>query len=388
MLGVNRLRGASPAETTSSVPSEPLVGALGDAQTCIFCGRQTRSVEYLWPEWLCQLFTDQLAVWTKADGSDDAVTQRLRSEIDQTVDCVCDTCRHSWMQRLDDDVRTTLTAMIVGDATTLTPEQQRLLARWAAKTAVLMELAYESPNRTPPFVCEHLRRAELHPGTQVLIGKYDGNLQILTHERDLFSTTIDATKHYLSQSTFVIGKVLIQVFADPWKNRAPELADDSSAMLLPLTSTHDRTLNWPPRTSIDDVDYDLVRLGSSTAPRDVEPSVSEDQFDDLGRRDSDDDIIDLLVGDAADTVALARWKDRLRQYVEQQGPLDALRLRSPSEPPWPAPGNPMVGYLIERCTEMATEDGFHAAVTWLATNAWFEGVISERARIARLIDAN
>src|SRR5579864_6018105 len=174
MLGVNRLRGASPTETRSSVPSESLIGAPSDAQPCIFCGRQTRSVEYLWPEWLCQLFTDQLDVWTKAHGSDDTVTQRLRSEIDQTVDCVCDTCRHSWMQRLDNDVRTILTAMIVGDATTLTPEHQRLLARWAAKTAVLMELAYESPNRTPPFVCEHLRRAELHPGTQVLIGKYEG----------------------------------------------------------------------------------------------------------------------------------------------------------------------------------------------------------------------
>ena len=387
MLGVNRLRGASPTETRSSVPSESLIGAPSDAQPCIFCGRQTRSVEYLWPEWLCQLFTDQLDVWTKAHGSDDTVTQRLRSEIDQTVDCVCDTCRHSWIQRLDDDVRTILTAMIVGDATPLTPEHQRLLARWAAKTAVLMELAYESPNRTPPFVCEHLRRAELHPGTQVLIGKYDGDLQILTHERDLFSTTIDAKKHYLSQSTFVIGKVLIQVFADPWKNSAPELADDSTAMLVALASTHDRTVDWPPRTSIDDVDYDLVRLGSS-APRDIEPSGREDQFDDFGHRDSDDDIIDLLVGDAADTVALAHWKDRLRQYVEQQGPLDALRLRSPSEPPWPAPENPMVGYLIERCTEMATEEGFEAAVTWLAANAWFEGVISERARIERLIDEN
>ena len=387
MLGVNRLRGASPTEPRSSVLADSQIGAARDGQTCIFCGRQTRSVEYLWPEWLCQLFTDQLGIWTNKHGSDDAVTQRLRSEIDQTVDCVCDTCRHSWMQRLDDDVRTILTAMIVGDPTPLAPEHQRLLARWAAKTAVLMELAYDAPNPTPPFVCEYLRRADLHPGTQVLVGKYDGDLQILTHERDLFSATIDAKKHYLSQSTFVIGKVLIQVFADPWKNSAPELADDSTAMLLALASTHDRTVDWPPRTSIDDVDYDLVRLGSS-APRDTEPSSRHDQFDDFGHRDSDDDIIDLLVGDGADNVALAHWKDRLRLYVEQQGPLDALRLRSPSEPPWPAPDNPMVGYLIERCTEMATDEGFEAALTWLAANAWFEGVISERARIERLIDEN
>jgi len=329
-----------------------------------------------------------LDVWTKEPDADDTVMQRLRTEIDTTVDCVCDTCRHSWMQRLDDDVRAFLTAMIVGDAKPLTPEQQRLLARWAAKTAVLMEFSYDAPNRTPPFVCEHLRRADIHPGTQVLVGKYDGDRQILTHERDLFSTTIDGEKHYLSQSTFVIGKVLIQVFADPWKNCAPELADDSTGMLVALAPAQDRTVDWPPRMSIDDVDYDLVRLGSSTAPRDIHPGDGEDRFDDFGHRDSDDDIIDVLVGDAADTVALARWKDRLRLYVEQQGPLDALRLRSQSEPPWPAPENPMVGYLIERCTEMAAEDGLDAAITWLAANAWFEGVISERARIERLIDEN
>ena len=58
-------------------------------------------------------------------------------------------------------------------------------------------------------------------GTQVLVGKYDGDLRVLTHERDLFSTTIDNEQHYLSQWTFVIGKVILQVFADPWRDTAP-----------------------------------------------------------------------------------------------------------------------------------------------------------------------
>ena len=382
---MSRFRGASPSLSTHSAPSESRAGAACDVRQCIFCDRPTRSVEYLWPEWLCHLFTDRLGVWTKERGSDDTV-DRLRQEIDQTVDCLCDTCRHGWMQRLDDEVSPFLTSMIVGDVTSLPPGRQRLLARWAAKTAVVMEFAYEAPNRTPRFACEHLQRIGVHAGTQVLVGKYDGHLQVLTHERDLFSTTVDATKHYVSQSTFVIGKVLIQVFTDPWRDSAPELADDTDESLISLAPTHHRNVVWPPRNAIDDADYDLVRLGSSMAPGNAEPGGPEDKFDEFGSRDSDDDIIDLLVGDAGDTVALARWKDRLRLYVEQQGPLDALRLRSPSEPPWPATENPMVGYLIERCAEIATEDGFDAGVAWLAANAWFEGVIAERARIERLID--
>ena len=103
-------------------------------------------------------------------------------------------------------------------------------------------------------------------------------------------------------------------------------------------------------------------------------------------RDLDDDIADLLAGDEDDSVALARWKDRLSRYVDRQGALDALRLRSPSEPPWPATDNPMLGYLSERSKEIATADGPDTALAWLARNAWFEGAISERARIARLID--
>ena len=103
-------------------------------------------------------------------------------------------------------------------------------------------------------------------------------------------------------------------------------------------------------------------------------------------RGLDEDIADLLAGDEDDSVALASWKDRLSDYVDGQGSLDALRLRSPSEPPWPATENPMVGYLSARGKEIAVESGFDVALDWLARNAWFEGAISERARIARLID--
>jgi hypothetical protein len=103
-------------------------------------------------------------------------------------------------------------------------------------------------------------------------------------------------------------------------------------------------------------------------------------------RGLDVEIADLLAGDGHDSVALARWKDRLSRYVDRQGALDALRLRPPTEAPWPTPENPMLGYLRERSTEVARTDGLDMAVAWLARNAWFEGAIAERARIARVID--
>jgi hypothetical protein len=93
-----------------------------------------------------------------------------------------------------------------------------------------------------------------------------------------------------------------------------------------------------------------------------------------------------LVDSFDDSAARAHWADRLGRYVDQQGAMDALRLRSPSEAPWPQTENPMVGYLVERGAEIAAESGVESALEWLATNAWFEGVIAERVRIARLLD--
>lgn len=103
-------------------------------------------------------------------------------------------------------------------------------------------------------------------------------------------------------------------------------------------------------------------------------------------RDLDVEIADLLAEEGRDSPALARWKGRLTGYVDRQGALDALRLRPPSEPPWPSSTNPMLGYLRERAAEIGQDDGVDVAIAWLARNAWFEGAIAERARIARLID--
>jgi hypothetical protein len=91
---------------------------------------------------------------------------------------------------------------------------------------------------------------------------------------------------------------------------------------------------------------------------------------------------------ADDSVALERWNDRLSAYVDLQGTLDALRLRPPTEPPWPASDNPMLGYLVERSAEIADESGLGVALAWLASNSWFEGALAERSRFARLLDAD
>jgi hypothetical protein len=242
-------------------PPRPSPRSTGPLPSCIFCDRPSGTIEYAWPEWLCRALTDQMAMAGRDGISDPEILARVRREVDQTVRSVCDTCSQGWMQRLEDNVSPFLESMIAGEVTPLPPVRRRVLARWAAKTAVVMECAYDAPIRTPRFACEYLRRIGVHPGTQVLVGRYDGDRQLLTHERDLFSRIIDGKKHYLSQSSFVIGKAFIQVFADPWRNSAPELEEDADEPLIALLPSHRRKLEWPPPVSIDDAGYTLVRSG-------------------------------------------------------------------------------------------------------------------------------
>jgi hypothetical protein len=168
------------------------------------------------------------------------------------------------VHKLDEDVKPFLKPMIAGEPTSLPPARQWLLARWAAKTAVILEAALDTPVRTPRVDCEHLRAVGVHAGTQVVVGHYDGESQVLTHERDLFSRTIDGEKRYFPQASLVIGHVFIQVFAGPWRSGLPDLVQHSSQPLIPLVGNAGEEIAWPPASAINDARYELARFGVLT----------------------------------------------------------------------------------------------------------------------------
>jgi hypothetical protein len=238
------------------------------APTCIFCDRAGGSVEFAWPEWLCRFLIRQRDVVTLAQSgreSDALILARMEREVDTTVTRVCETCRDGWMQRLEDDVMPFLQPMIAGEPTSLPATHQWLLARWAAKTAAVLECTLDSPVRTPRVACEHLRKVGVHAGTQVLVGKYDGDLHVLAHERDLFSrTTTDGQQRHFPQATLVIGKVILQVFAGPWRSSIPALVPHAAQPLVPLVGGLGDEIAWPPDVAIGDAQFELARFGVLT----------------------------------------------------------------------------------------------------------------------------
>ncbi len=249
-------RGAS-YQVRAGLPAEVMAAdeTVPDAP-CMFCDRPAGSVEHLWPEWLRTHFTDQI----ESTAPDDARFDRLRCELVRTIDRICAACTQGWLRQLDDEVIGILPAMITGDRMGISPRDQAVLVRWATKTAMLV--AYLSGDSEVPSAARgYLRLGAVHEGTQVLFGHYDGDARILTYDRDLFHDGIH--EQPVAQWSFVVGKVFVQVFADPSRDRPPEPAATLTDSLVALVPVHDERIEWPPPGSIDDTTYDVVRHGTT-----------------------------------------------------------------------------------------------------------------------------
>ena len=256
--------------TTDGVESalvEPATNGHAPVPTCIFCDRPSGTVTYAWPDWLCRFLAERQDHWCAGTehGIDLVMIERAENEADKTSARVCDICRQGWIQRLEDNVRPFLTSMIEGEETPLPPARRKLLARWAAKTAMVLETADDPTLATPRFATGHVRRTGVHPGTQVLVGRYAGERQLLSAERDVSVRTVGAEARHLSQTSLVMGNVLIQVFADPWRDAPPELTENAVQPFIALIGANRRGVKWPPATSVDDSLYDVMRLGAGAS---------------------------------------------------------------------------------------------------------------------------
>ena len=273
-----------PAVPTPAEPGAPVVleaatppptnGGMESVEaTCTFCGRPIASLEYAWPDWLCDFLTEHQHDWDTQHtepGSGLTIVEQVGREIDQTSSSVCETCNTGWIQRLEANVSPFLKPMILGEPTPLPSARRKLLARWAAKTAVIMEGTFPEAVRTPRAAADYLRLTGVHAGTQVLVGHYDGTAQILNRARVLFRKTT-GEDHYRSFTTLIIGKLAVQVLADPWSEGVPDVPEKVQRRFIPLLDGNTRKVEWPPELAIGDSFFDTVRQGPKTAT----PAASE-----------------------------------------------------------------------------------------------------------------
>jgi hypothetical protein len=111
------------------------------AAHCPFCGvaGTRKSGEHGFPSWTddCVPGSGPLRVMEESESG--AVHTRRVPELDIKAN-ICEACNTGWMHLLEERVRGFLCPLMEGKPAFISPAQQRLTARWAAKTLLALDL--------------------------------------------------------------------------------------------------------------------------------------------------------------------------------------------------------------------------------------------------------
>jgi hypothetical protein len=166
------------------------------------------------------------------------------------------------MSRLETAVKPIATPLIVGRLVSLGPEEQKTLAAWIAKTAMMIECAdHQLPSSTPAQRRFLMERGEPPAGWQIWIAQYGGEnwkAKALRTSTALtaFGTVIEKKLNPPMNTqaiTFGVGRLLVQLMA----TAVPNLSFDIDPKFEPYTPPlwpFRRRVSWPTAHVLNDAD--------------------------------------------------------------------------------------------------------------------------------------
>jgi hypothetical protein len=162
---------------------------------CIFCGNARVTSEHVFPRWLSRfLLSDELQQLEQARHGAGGFDSQLTSVgPDVTVRRVCAACKKGWMAQLEADSIPVLERLIGGlELQPVSPSDQRQIALWATKTAMMIDQAQDGP-LIPGQQLSRLRTHRAIPGgTRMWMGACKTLAPIVTsHTIKIELETID-----------------------------------------------------------------------------------------------------------------------------------------------------------------------------------------------------
>lgn len=221
---------------------------------CLFCEEIATTKEHVWPRWILNLMQDRRPVRQKL-GTRPEVTYKG----DFTIRGVCSSCNNTWMSELETELKPILGPLLQDISIQLDFEDQKKIAKWAFKTAIVLEGT--KPQSVERYFDSGLAPALKNRGailgrTMIWIGRYI--------ESGLFASAADITYNLNGQNlsgqatvtTMVVGYVLLQVVSAVF----PPDADNQNIQIPLRTDQWDEIFYqiwpstqifvWPPKTTI------------------------------------------------------------------------------------------------------------------------------------------
>jgi len=213
------------------------------AGRCAFCRATEVTDEHVWPKWISgQLRGHRGFTMATPHGP-----RKMRS-LDITAP-VCVTCNNRWLSVLEKDVQPVLGPLIYGEERTLSPDEQRRLATWVVKTALMLDLGGGSPFIPAGFYYDfRLRRSPL-PGQVVWLGAYRDSYYAAWASHQALHVGISTSEPLNAfVSTFTAFRAVFQALGH--FSRGNMNVDDQrllAAALARIWPPREEPIDWPPR---------------------------------------------------------------------------------------------------------------------------------------------
>lgn len=222
---------------------------------CMFCREKASTREDAWPLWLMKRFPVSSTARIDAERSGRNLGKWSTAKPKLQVKRLCRSCNNGWMSRLENEAKPALVSILDDEPKELDASDQTTLARWAVKTAMVLD-AVDS-NR-PWFYSEDERQLmrvalALPKRTSVWIAKCVDQPNVYSAAKDLWTTPGDDGIHAFA-TTMAFGSLALQVVSIRTPAAIPEniavtydvregLWDQTLVQVWP-TSQNSRA--WPP----------------------------------------------------------------------------------------------------------------------------------------------
>jgi hypothetical protein len=239
-------------------------------RVCLFCPNRAGTLEDIWPLWVI-----------KSVGADPVSPTEFWNTVNApplrwpgpkfTTKKFCRHCNNGWMSGLESAVRRTMGGLINDIAIELDAEQQRALALWAVKTAMVIEGVKQAKNGFyTPQERSAFRQTLVPPmQTAVWLGRCAQSNNLHGEARKLHVSNPTATNPLEDgcATTFVIGRLVMQVLS---VKRKPNAMHGSLRLrmrsgpwdkkLVQIWPVENQRVAWPPPESFSDLDDGLRDL--------------------------------------------------------------------------------------------------------------------------------
>ena len=245
---------------------------------CVFCssdGKPTK--EHIIPKWLGpELYRAQPPTGQSAEekrfthrfnpgpGDDSLPREWSANEVDLLTNSVCGQCNSGWLHDLEFVARPLLTRLVMGEPTDLATDQQKTVATWAYKTALLFQLLRAADARAIPLhrfrELFSLRRPTAE--ARVWLGAAVGNnaMRETSTEVNMVNVQHEVPGFF---SALALGRLLIlcagRLFPGP--EQLQPGSRGRTTMTVPVWPASLRSVRWPPPKALENLEAKhLVRV--------------------------------------------------------------------------------------------------------------------------------